>query len=369
MHLGNFLLDHWLDKYTATAETPIDYNLASSTGPHWKFNDVLEWLDQDKKEEILRTELVYAPIAGSVRLREQIAEMSSVCPEDIQVCTGASETLLCLFFLASEPGANVLVPFPVFQPIAEVPRSLGLEVRFYELKRENQFEPDVEEIRRLVDDNTKIILTNSPHNPTGSVTSNGTLDSIQKLATERGIQLVVDEVYHPVYHSVDVPSATRLEEAIVIGDLSKSLSMSGLRVGWVADRDHHRLAQLQNAKAFFTISNAAISEMLGIYVLEQRDTILERTKSIAERNLELLDQFMDDHKEIIGWVRPKGGMSAFPWFVDGRDARAFCETMVQRGVLLVPGDCYRMASHFRLGFGAIDDGFSKALERIADVIG
>lgn len=368
MQLGNFLLDHWLDKYTATAETPIEYDLAASTGPHWTFGDVLELLSRDEKEEILQTDLVYAPIAGSDRLREEIADMSSVRREDVQVCTGASEALLCLFFLASEPGGNVLVPFPVFQPIVEVPRSLGLEVRFYELNRENHFQPDVEEIRRLVDGNTKVILTNSPHNPTGSVTSTDTLDSIHDLAAERGIQLVVDEVYHPVYHDADVPSATRLEEAIVIGDFSKALSMSGLRLGWVADRDHKRLAQLQNAKAFFTISSSAISERLGVYVLEHREEILERTKSIAEQNLELLDQFMDNHRDTIEWVRPNGGMSAFPWFVDGRDARTFCESMVQRGVLLVPGDCYEMASHFRLGFGASSDGFPKALERIADVI-
>jgi aspartate/methionine/tyrosine aminotransferase len=82
----------------------------------------------------------------------------------------------------------------------------------------------------------------------------------------------------------------------------------------------------------------------------------------------LLDEFMHEQRDFIGWVRPAGGTVAFPWWLDGRDARPFCQALANAGVLMAPGDCFDAPAHFRVGFGAQTDRYSDALDIAAKVI-
>ncbi len=70
----------------------------------------------------------------------------------------------------------------------------------------------------------------------------------------------------------------------------------------------------------------------------------------------------------LGWVRPRGGLTAFPWLNDGSDTREFCVEAADRGVLFAPGDCFEMPDHFRLGFGVSGEGFGEALDRISELL-
>src|SRR5215813_7928569 len=167
MQLKPFLLDAWLDQY----EHDIEFNLAASTGPTWTVNDILSLADEETRHRFLNHNLVYSRPAGADSLREAIAEMQRVPVEAVQVTTGASEALVALMWLAAEPGANVIIPQPGYPPFFTLPESLGLEARFYRVRRENGFRIDPDEIKRLADSNTKLILVNSPHNPTGAIIS------------------------------------------------------------------------------------------------------------------------------------------------------------------------------------------------------
>ena len=118
----------------------------------------------------------------------------------MQVVTGAAEALLILLFLAAEPGANVVLPNPGFPANAALAESLGIAIRYYTLRAENQFRVELDEIRQLVDRDTRLLLVNSPHNPTGAVLSDEEMQSLHDFCAERGIQFVSDQVYHPIYH-------------------------------------------------------------------------------------------------------------------------------------------------------------------------
>jgi DNA-binding transcriptional MocR family regulator len=96
--------------------------------------------------------------------------------------------------------------------------------------------------------------------------------------------------------------------------------------------------------------------------------MLGRTRQTASRNLKLLEGFMADHHDVLGWIPPQGGMTAFPWLVSGENARPFCQAAAERGILLAPGDCFDAASHFRLGFAAAGDNFSQALDRFGTLV-
>jgi aspartate/methionine/tyrosine aminotransferase len=359
MQLKPFLLDAWLDQY----EHNIEFNLAASTGPTWTVNDILALADDETRHRFLNHNLVYSRPAGADSLREAIAEMQRVPVEAVQIVTGVSEALVALMWLAAEPGANVIIPLPGFTTFSALPESLGLETRFYRVCRENGFRIDPDEIKRLADSKTKLILVNSPHNPTGTTIGDAEMEALHDFTAEREIQLVSDEVYHPIYHGRQRKSAARLPYATVIADLSKAFSISGVRTGWMIEHDARRRQQYWNARAYFSICNTTTGEILSEIAIRKRDVVLGKAQQAATRNLTLLDRFMADHRDVLGWIPPQGGMTAFPWLVSGENDRPFCQAATERGILLAPGDCFDTPSHFRLGFAAAGDDFSRALDR------
>jgi aspartate/methionine/tyrosine aminotransferase len=364
MHLKPFLLDAWLDTY----EHGIEFNLAASTGPVWTPSELLELGGNEARERYLNHKVVYGRPAGADSLREAIAEMQGVPFDSVQVVTGASEALTVLMWLAAEPGANVIVPLPGFTTFSALPESLGLETRFYRVRRENNFQIDVDEIQHLADSETKLILVNSPHNPTGATISDSDMESLHEFTSQRGIQLVSDEVFHPIYHGRETKSAVRLPHATVISDLSKAFSLAGTRTGWMIEHDATRREQYWTARAYFSVCNNTSGEILSEVAIRNRATVLEKTQEAATRNLALLDRFMGDHREVLGWIRPQGGMTAFPWLMSGEDARPFCQAATEHGLLFVPGDCFDVPSHFRLGFSAAGEDFPRGLDCMGEFV-
>ena len=364
MRLKPFLLDMWLDSY----EHDIEFNLAASTGPSWTLNEILSLAGDDERERFLNHKVVYSRPAGAESLRAAIAEMQGVNVDTVQVVTGASEALLVLMWLAAEPGANVILPQPGFTTFSALPESLQVEVRYYRVRRENDFRIDVDEIKNLADQNTRQILVNSPHNPTGATIGDEELDNLHEFTSSRGIQLVSDEVYHPIYHGRATKSAARLPHATVIHDFSKAFPLSGVRTGWMIEHDRKRRERYWNARAYFSISNNTAGEMLAEIAMRNRSTVLGRTQETATRNLRQLDAFMKEHRETLGWIPPRGGMTAFPWLLSGEDSRPFCQAAAEQGILLAPGDCFNEPPHFRLGFAAMTDKFPEALDRLGEFV-
>lgn len=364
MQLKPFQLDAWLDAY----EHNIEFNLAASTGPVWTVDQLLALATEQVRHNFLHHKLVYGRPAGADSLREAIAEMQGVSVDCVQIVTGASEALTILMWLAAEPGANVILPLPGFTTFSALPESLGLEMRFYRVGRENGFHIDIDEIKSLANAKTKLILVNSPHNPTGATISDADMESLHDFASERHIQLVSDEVYHPIYHGRAKKSAARLAHATVISDLSKAFSLAGVRTGWMIEHDSERQKRYWNARAYFSICNTTTGEILSEIAIRNRAIILGKAQEAASRNLALLDQFMDEHRDTLGWIRPQGGMTAFPWLVSGENARPFCHAATERGLLFAPGDCFDSSEHFRLGFAASADDFPRGLERLEEFV-
>jgi aspartate/methionine/tyrosine aminotransferase len=367
MELPPFLLDRWIEQ-KHSANPPIEFDLASSTGPVWTLRELLALSGDNELEALLDTRVSYTSAAGTLALRTGIATLEGVDADDVQVVTGAAEALLILFFLAAEPGANVVLPNPGFPANAALAESLGISIRYYTLRAESQFRVELDEIRRLVDRDTRLLLVNSPHNPTGAVLSDEEMERLHDFCVERGIRFVSDEVYHPIYHGPETRSAARLPHATVISDFSKALCLSGLRVGWIIDHDPVRRERYRNARNYFTITGNVFGERLAVLALEHSKDIYARARQVAQKNLTLLDQLFGQHDGFLHWLRPRGGMTAFPWLADGADTRDFCRRLAKRGVLMAPGDCFGQPSHFRLGFAASGDQFPLALERFAELL-
>jgi len=364
MELKPFLLDMWLDAH----EHGIEFNLAASTGPLWILNEILGLANDEERQLFMNHKVIYSRPAGAQGLRTAIADMQEVDVDAVQIVTGASEALLVLMWLAAEPGANVILPQPGFPTFSALPESLRIETRYYTVRKENGFAIDIEEIKKLTDRNTKLVLINSPHNPTGATISDADLDTLHEHTSSREIQLISDEVYHPIFHGQPTKSAARLPNATVIHDFSKAFPLSGVRTGWMIEHDPERRKRYWTARSYFSITNNSAGEMLAEIAMRHRDTILRKTQQIATENLRQLDAFMPEHRETIGWIRPRGGMTAFPWLLSGENSRTFCQAAAERGILLAPGDCFDDPSHFRLGFAAIGEKLPVALDRFGELI-
>jgi DNA-binding transcriptional MocR family regulator len=136
----------------------------------------------------------------------------------------------------------------------------------------------------------------------------------------------------------------------------------------MVEHDPARQKQYWNARAYFSICNTNAGELLAEIAIRKRDIILGKAQQAAARNLARLDKFISQHSDLLGWIRPQGGMTAFPWLKSGENARPFCQAATERGILFAPGDCFDVPSHFRLGFAASDDNFSAALDRLEEFI-
>ena len=369
MNLPPFLLDHWLAAHEF-AVPPIRYNLASSTGPAWTLGELLA-LGGQSRMQLEELRLSYSPPQGSRALRECIAQFYAVDsahaidPDWVVVTTGASEALLALYCLVAEPGASIVLPRPMFPSMATLAQAWGLRTSTYALERTAGFAQTAQSVLSAVDATTRLVLVNTPHNPTGSVMERSELEYLAAALAERAIPLLVDEVYHPLYFGRARESAATLTNTLVVSDLSKALSLPGLRMGWIIDRDAGRRARLIDARSYFTISGSPLTEALAVHALSHHGKILERLDTVARVNRAALERFMGAHKEQLDWVAPSGGTVAFPWRLDGRSSRPLCEALAGEGVLFAPGDCFGAAEHLRIGFGAQAQGFAQALEIVS----
>jgi aspartate/methionine/tyrosine aminotransferase len=364
MKLVPFVLEEWLAKYRDS----VPHHLGMSTGPKWTLAELRALMSDPERAAFDGAALAYCPTEGREPLRAALAAVYGANPDEILVFNGGAEALLALFFVAAEPSTNVIVPTPSFSPFMEVPTALGVEARRYELRLEDGFALDVDEIVRLADARTKLILVNTPHNPSGAVAAEDAIRELDNFAQRRGIALVVDEVYHPIYHGPPARSVGEYSRATVLGDFSKSFSLPGVRIGWLLERDPKRRRELANAHSYFTTSTSMLGELLAETAVRNREAIWDRARTVSAQNLAVLGEWCTAHEEQIEWLRPRGSMTAFPRLRGIPDARPFCVAAAEHGVLLAIGEAFGAPAHFRIGFGLEMPRYSEALGILSDVV-
>jgi aspartate/methionine/tyrosine aminotransferase len=282
----------------------------------------------------------------------------SVGPHRILVHAGAQEAIFLFMHAALGPGDHVIVHWPCYQSLLEVPRSLGCEVHLWKAREAHGWSLDLEELKEAIRPNTRAIILNLPHNPTGFLMPRDDFLEVNRVAQDRGILLFSDEVYRESEYAVEdrLPAACDLgPHAVSLGVMSKTYGLPGLRIGWVASQDEKVLGHMAQLKDYTTICSSAPSEFLATHALLHRQALIVRNLGIIRQNLELLDSFFHTHQERFRWVRPRAGSIAFPRLLQG-DVETLVRDLVQGpGVLLAPGRVFGDGeNHFRLGFGRRD---------------
>jgi aspartate/methionine/tyrosine aminotransferase len=351
MNLPPFALERYFARYEFAAKHLLCCSDCETVG----VADLLA-MEPGAHEALLGLRLGYTESPGSPSLRRRISALyAGRSPEDILVFAGAEEAIFLFMQAALEPGDHVVVHCPCYQSLTAVAEARGCEVSRWETREEDGWALDVDALRARLKPNTKAVVVNSPHNPTGYHMTRETQREIVEITESRGIVLLSDEVYRGLERDPGdlLPAACDLgERTVSLGVMSKTYGLPGLRIGWLATRDGKLLARVAGLKDYTTICSSAPSELLAEVALRHADGLAARNRRIIASNLDLLDGFFARHADLFTWRRPSAGPIAFPRLNRG-DIAVFCDDLVRRsGVLLLPGTVYRDGgNHFRVGFG------------------
>jgi aspartate/methionine/tyrosine aminotransferase len=357
-----------LERFFAAHEFSVDYVLSASDCESLSLAELLALADDETRALWDGLRLGYTESQGHPLLRSEAARLyRSIRPQDVLIA--APEELIFLAMNALlVPGDHVIVTHPGYQSLYAVAEALGCRVTRWPLRLHGDaWRLDLDFLADHLTDETRLVVINFPHNPTGSLIAADELGAIVSLARRRGAYLFSDEMYRllELDPAARLPSICDLyERGITLSGLSKAFGLPGLRLGWLALRDAGLLERLCVLRDYTTICNSAPGEILGIMALRAQAAITERNLELIRANLALAGSFFARRRTLFRWLPPAAGSVAFPQWLGEASVETFCEdVLTQESVLILPGRVFEVeGNHFRVGLGRAD--FPAALGRL-----
>ncbi len=357
------LLEQWMRKYYFHC----DFDIGSSGVEDYAMGELREILDIDVAEI---DALVFhdSETLGGRGLRRSLADRWTGGDVDQVMAThGSSEANYLIMNALLKPGDEVVVLDPCYQQLYAIAQAIGCRLKSWAMPFRQGFSPDFDELRRLITPETKMVVVNFPHNPTGASLNPEQLQQLIKEVRRVGAYLVWDGAFTEMTFDappLPLPNAS-YERAISMGTLSKSYGLPGLRVGWCLAAPEV-LEKCIHLRDYLTLHLSPLVELMAEKAVRHADRLVERRRQQAMRNRDRLGLWMEEHQEWIEWVPPAGGVSSFPRLKKVVDVEAFCHRLAQeRKVLLVPGVCFGHPQHVRLGYGGSPQALEEGLQRLA----
>lgn len=356
-----------LERYFAQYEFKVQHLLSPSDCEALSLQELLELADNQCRTLWQNLRLGYTESTGHPLLRQEIRQLyANISAEQILVAAPEEAIYIAMHSLL-RPGDHVISVFPAYQSLYEIARSLSCTVSFWEAKpTDNGWQFDLQALENLLRPNTRLLVINFPHNPTGFLPSHSQYQSLIDFVRANKLILFSDEMYRFLeYTPADqLPPACELyENALSLGGLSKSFALPGLRLGWLASRSKDLLNPCAVYKDYTTICSSAPSEVLGLIALRNRRSIFQRNLTIIQHNLQIANQFFNRWSTLLGWYPPQAGSVALAsWKGDFSFAEVCRHLLDDKGLMLLPGEVFDLpANTFRLGLGR--KSFSQALSQ------
>lgn len=363
MKIRDFGVEMWMNAY----ENDCTHNLAETCVRSLTVEELLDLSGKREEtlEQLVQTRLTYGDIPGSPRLRQAIAGLyQAMSPERVTITNGAIGANALTMLTLVEPGDRVISVLPTYQQHYSIPESIGAQVDILQLREENGWLPDLDELRGLVKKaggKVQLININNPNNPTGSVMEEPMLREIAGIAREAGAWLLCDEVYRGLCHQGDAYTASvadLYEKGISTGSMSKVYSLAGLRLGWIAG-PRELTERLERQRDYHIISVGRLDDLLASVALESREAISARNLAICREGGRLLAEFVAGEPHIT-YVKPKGGTTAFLRYDLPMESAELCRRLQEEtGVMLLPGSALDMEGYLRIGY-CNDPGITEA---------
>ncbi len=373
-----------LERFFARHEFSARYLLSTSDCQGPAMAELVAGADEDLRARWHCLHLGYTESQGLPDLRAEIAGLYDTVEADEILVSAPEEAIFLAMNAILAPGDQMVCTFPGYQSLYEVARTIGCDIALWQPKEEDTWHFDPADLEALLRPDTKLVVCNFPHNPTGALPSHADFDRVIAATARTGAWLFSDEMYRLLEPDPEIrlPAAVdRYERAVSLAGMSKSFGLAGLRIGWIAAHDHSLLERMKTLKDYTTICSAAPSELLALMALRTRDDILATNRDRVQRNKRTAEEFFARHSSLLTWTPPQAGTICFPRLLHNQDratggssrqnhfgtgapvgAEAFCAHVLRdAGVLLLPSTVYGYGDdHFRLGLGRED--FTTGLE-------
>ncbi|MEM6689342.1 MAG: aminotransferase class I/II-fold pyridoxal phosphate-dependent enzyme [Planctomycetota bacterium] len=337
----------------AKLDNPINLSIGQ---PHF---DVPQSVKDAAIEAIHEGKNAYSPTQGIAPLRQSL--LDEVQAEfghedrDVFVCSGTSGGLALAMLAMVNPGDEVIFldPYFVMYPaLIEMCGGVSVKVNSYP-----SFDLDPSAIEAAMTGRTKMVIVNSPGNPTGVVATPQALREVAELCERKGVALISDEIYSRFVYDAPFDSpARRNESTIVIDGFSKSHAMTGWRVGYV----HGPTEVIQTMLKLQQYSFVCSPQPAQWGALQAMQVNLDQHIADYRRKRDLIVEGLASHFEL---AVPGGAFYVFPKAPDDRGGEAFVHEAIERGLLIIPGKIFSDAdTHFRVSFAATDETIHRGIE-------
>lgn len=346
-----------LETYFATREFSAPYNLCASDVETHTMNEVLQMADEETLGLWNQLELNYTEPKGLPELLREISYIygPNISDENVLCFAGAEEGIYCMAQVLLKPTDHAIVITPCYQSLESLPASI-CSITKVSLKFQEQWKIDINAIKEAIKPNTKLLVINFPHNPSGALIAKEEQKELIQLARKHDLWIFSDEVYRLLEFNITdrlMPIASVYEKGISLSVMSKAYGLAGLRIGWVACQQTEILDAMGELKHYLSICNSAPSEVLALIALRASDKIHSRNHTLLLNNFELLKNFFKTYSGLFEWIQPKAGCIGYPLFKGRQSVDRFADELLDDfGVLILPSSVYDEAgNHFRIGFG------------------
>ena len=372
MKIAPFLLERWMTRH----ETNVQFDIAESGILPLSTNDLLDFEPPAERaatvERLLSLPLGYSEACGTRELRDMLAATyTRGDASHILVTTGAIEANYLLYNVLLSAGDHVIAPYPAYQQLYEVPRAIGCDVSLWHVGPETGYRYDVDALAAMITPKTKLIVVNTPHNPTGAMLSPSDAARVYALAESVGAVVIGDEAYRwldvPGGEPFAGPMFDRGPLGISVGTLSKPFGLPGLRIGWIA-ASPAVVEQCWGLRDYITLSPGKLNDALARLGLKHREAIVARNARIIEANLRAASQWIAE-RPYLSWTPPRGGLLALIKYDRDVPSLELADRLaIEQSVMLAPGSAFGYERHLRLGIGQRPDIFAEGLRRAALVL-
>lgn len=353
MKLDNFKVERYFAKYEFKAK----YLLSSSDCDGFSMDYVLGLASNDELNSWNNLKLGYTETRGSDALREAIKQhYTTINFEDI-VVSSPGELNFSLMNVLLEAGDEVVYMAPMYQSLYQVAKNIKCTLKIWEPEIKNNtwyYNPNT--LADLVSSNTKLIVVNFPHNPTGYSPDINDLQAIVNIAKAHNIYLFSDEMYRFLHHNEDdvIPSVCDLyENAISLWGCAKTFGLAGLRLGWLTSKNSEILSKVENFKDYLSICSSATSEILATIALNNLDSFLQPNLNKIKSNISIFEDFVNRNSNVVSYYKPNSGSTTFAKLNLPIPTLQFTEQLVKdTGIMMLPSETFEYGtSHVRIGFG------------------
>lgn len=360
MKIKNFRLERYFAKHEFSAE----YLLSCSDCDGYSLKYVLDGASEDELELWEHMTFGYTESEGHTLLRQAILQYYNTDNIDQVVVASPGELNYVTMNVLLEPTDHVVAVGPCYQSLTEIVKSLKCDLSYWKPDPTN-WRFDTADLEKAIKKNTKLIVINFPHNPTGSYLDLDQLQEIVRIAREQDLYVFSDEMYHKLTMETteELPPMSDLyEKGISLWGTSKTFGLAGLRTGWLVSQDLSFLKSVIAFKDYLSICSSAPSEILSIMALNNIDRFLQPNLEKIRSNVSLFSNFTNDYDVIKSFIPPRAGSTSFVELDIEETSLEFSDKMVaQAGIMTVPAEMFEHSGKFiRVGFGR--NNFSEVLE-------